>query len=80
MIIKTKNKTIHAALIMPDYEEEVHEKPFTAEEVKNLLARGYTLSIKGVGEVKMDFTPQASIKFSPFLYLVEQLRRLYPMN
>ena len=70
-------KRIPAVLLSPDYEEEVHERPFTAEEIKNLLAKGYTLSIQGLGDFKMDFRPKATVIFERSWGLEQELRKIY---
>lgn len=71
------NKIIYAVLIDPDYEEEVHDQPYTSEEVKNLFARGYTLSVQGLGTFEMDFCPKATVIFKPRGNLETELRKIY---
>ena len=74
-----KNNIIPVVLIDPDYEEEVQERPLRPDEIRNILARGYTLSIQGLGTIKMDFVPKADLIFDPHLELVDQLRKIYPV-
>lgn len=75
--MKKSSKFIPVVLIDPDYEEDITEKPLKPHEIKNLLARGYTLVINGLGHIKMDFTPRASVVFKPNIEVDKELRKIY---